>query len=302
MRHIRRCLPHVCLPKMSRAPAGMRKRQSGKPSAPQACAELITRAHERSKTLMDNGDRGRSQSRCKDEVIESERIVFEYSSTCRTFHMDTTDSSPMSTATFRGHSPPPSFLLPHTHLLLSLLLSFTSPSDKAVLLFPLSPLLFPLSRTVPYILRTSSGITLNSCATSGLRWESIPSAPDPGRPLINTGLANALASKTVFLQEEWNALKVEFGIPDLYEDNFVVVGTKYFKPKGTCPCRSVCAKERQVKTANWAGCPCAQTDEGCARKMCVKSSDFFSEGGIEHKLREYGAQDVRICFTDNCNE
>lgn len=97
-------------------------------------------------------------------------------------------------------------------------------------------------------------------------------------------------------------MKVEFGIPYLYEDNFVSAGTKYFTLKGTCPCRSVCAKERTVKTSNWAGCPCLETDEGCARKTCVKSTDFYMEGGIEHMLRQYGAQDVRLCFTDNCNE
>lgn len=91
----------------------------------------------------------------------------------------------------------------------------------------------------------------------------------------------------------------EMNIPYSY-DGGVTEGDNACCEAGTCPCRSVCAKERQVE--GWPGCPCVQGANGCEKKTCIKSSDFYVEGGIQHKLRQLGATDVRLCFTDNCNQ
>jgi hypothetical protein len=45
-----------------------------------------------------------------------------------------------------------------------------------------------------------------------------------------------------------------------------------------------------------------RTGDGCAKKQCIKSSEFYKEGGIQHKLKAMGAKDVLLCFTDNCNQ
>ena len=64
--------------------------------------------------------------------------------------------------------------------------------------------------------------------TLGSRWKNVGvDRPQGGRELSNAKLATALASKTMFLGDEWE----EFGITDLREDDYIKSNASYFRPQ-----------------------------------------------------------------------
>ena len=76
---------------------------------------------------------------------------------------------------------------------------------------------------------SASGLRWRECNghASGLKWRKCgDTQPTSGRSLINAKLANALARKVAFTQQEWDA----FGIRDLRIDHFVMANDSYFKP------------------------------------------------------------------------
>jgi len=80
----------------------------------------------------------------------------------------------------------------------------------------------------------------SSTRASGLRWV-MTSEPSQGHQITNNMLARALAHKTEFDQEEWDA----FGIQDLRIDHFIQSGASFFSPAQTPDCRA-CGKPIQV--------------------------------------------------------
>jgi len=78
---------------------------------------------------------------------------------------------------------------------------------------------------------TTSGIGMMGSAptsyTCGLKWHSVGDArPTGGRELTSHQLADALLTKTEFVQEELDS----WGLTDLREDDFVASGKSYFTP------------------------------------------------------------------------
>jgi hypothetical protein len=105
---------------------------------------------------------------------------------------------------------------------------------------------------------------------SGLKWMSAGATkPAEGRELIHPGLAEALATKAVLTQEEWEAL----GISDLRYDDFIEAGGSYFRPMSEIS-----------EGEGWEG---QSAVLACLRGECFSESD--AEAVLKKAMRAAGA-------------
>jgi hypothetical protein len=114
---------------------------------------------------------------------------------------------------------------------------------------------------------------------TGTTWENVGTTrPAAGREIVNVDLANALASKNNFTQDQFNA----FGVYDLRVDDFIASDASYFKPAllvpmtcntfvySTGPCPS---GYRRARFAEIAGCKLALCHIGARPEYLVAQGD-----------------------------